>query len=176
MESEKNLSRSLNQTLQKLTESKNDTSEEILQAKAGSLAKEVETNKILEAELSKVTVSSSLAIEDLAKKVSQLSHQLIREREDAGCKLDQSRAEVSTMGSRLAESEAHIQQLATAAQDSTRPIVRQLESIQVQHAATIKNWENLEDTWNQRHTTMAHTNSELVARKTAFEDRMRELV
>jgi chromosome segregation ATPase len=166
----------LDHTLRELSESKNDSSESILQSQAEILEQEIETNRILHNELSRVTDSSTLAIEDLTKKASQLSHQLSREREDAGYKLDQSRAEVKTLGSRLAECEAHIQQLASIAQDATRPIVRQLESIQIQHGTTLKNWEALEDTWNARFQSLAHENSELVARKTAFDDRMREMV
>lgn len=123
-----------------------------------------------------MTKEKEAQVEELTTKVSHFSHQLSREREDAGYKLDQSRAEVKTLTTRLAECESHIQQLALNAQQNTRPIVRQLESIQAQHSSAIMNWESLEDSWNNRFQIMSQENSELVARKTASDDSMRELV
>lgn len=175
-ESESNLTASLATTLQELSESQKHASETIFQSQAIALEKEINTNQILHKQLSDLTESTNLTISDQARKISQLSHELSSERQEAAWRLDKSRSECGVLGTRIAECEAHIQLLSENAQEASRPIVRQLESVQAQHAATIRTWESLEEGWNMRYQKLEEEYSEMVARKAIFEEKIREMV
>lgn len=62
----------------------------------------------------------------------------------------QLRADIAELQQRVAETEAHAEEMSGAVSAATRPLLRQMENLQATHSSQQASWESLEMTLTQR--------------------------
>ncbi|KAJ3225276.1 hypothetical protein HDU81_008048 [Chytriomyces hyalinus] len=113
-------------------------------AHAEALEKEISANEALHKQLLEHQKNHSSIESALQKEVFDLRSLLARVEDEANWKEDNLRKEVMSLQNRLQATEARHEDLFAEARAADRPLVRQIESLQVQHAAARKDWEQIE--------------------------------
>ncbi|KAJ3248287.1 hypothetical protein HDU78_001293 [Chytriomyces hyalinus] len=113
-------------------------------AHAEALEKEISANEALHKQLLEQQKNHSSIECALQKEVFDLRSLLARVEDEANWKEDNMRKEVMSLQNRLQATEARHEDLFAEARAADRPLVRQIESLQVQHAAARKDWEQIE--------------------------------
>ncbi|KAJ3262897.1 TATA element modulatory factor 1 [Chytriomyces hyalinus] len=113
-------------------------------AHAEALEKEISANEALHKQLLEQQKNHSSIESALQKEVFDLRSLLARVEDEANWKEDNMRKEVMSLQNRLQATEARHEDLFAEARAADRPLVRQIESLQVQHAAARKDWEQIE--------------------------------
>ncbi|KAJ3410036.1 TATA element modulatory factor 1 [Chytriomyces hyalinus] len=113
-------------------------------AHAEALEKEISANEALHKQLLEHQKNHSSIESALQKEVFDLRSLLARVEDEANWKEDNMRKEVMSLQNRLQATEARHEDLFAEARAADRPLVRQIESLQVQHATARKDWEQIE--------------------------------
>ncbi|KAL1921986.1 uncharacterized protein VTP21DRAFT_10628 [Calcarisporiella thermophila] len=139
-----NLQVALDRARLDLTEARKAGEDASSQAQSSALEKELKANeelhRTLEAERNKANeMEQNLRREllQLRAAISNAQEQIRRQEEDA-------RHEIESLYSRLHVAETRGDDLAVSVQEATRPLLRQIESLQSQHSHALKNWNTVE--------------------------------
>ncbi|KAJ3036630.1 hypothetical protein HDV00_002526 [Rhizophlyctis rosea] len=143
-EKQAELQASLDRAWNDLTEARKLQAEANNAAAAERLEKEVKANEELHRQLETLKSENDSISAGLRKEIMDLRSALTRVEDEAGWREDNLRRELATAQQRLRSAESRNDDLQSVAQESTRPYLRQIELLQSQHSAAIKNWEGVE--------------------------------
>ncbi|KAJ3221599.1 hypothetical protein HK099_003359 [Clydaea vesicula] len=118
--------------------------ETIAVAKREALDKEAESSTEIHKRLEDFQKNSENIISSLRREIIEVRSKLTRVEDESGWKEDMLRKELSSLQWKLQSSESRNEDMASSANDSTKPLLRQLESLQNQHNLAQKNWEAVE--------------------------------
>ncbi|ORY39961.1 hypothetical protein BCR33DRAFT_719767 [Rhizoclosmatium globosum] len=136
-------------------------------AHAEALEKEIAANELLHKQLQSQKQNFLQLETALQKELHDLRSTLSRHDQESSWKEDSLRKEIASLQTRLAAADSRHEDLFSEARSADRPLVRQIESLQVQHAAARKDWEGIE-------TSLMHRLGE--AERLAFESGEKERV
>ncbi|KAJ3043630.1 TATA element modulatory factor 1, partial [Rhizoclosmatium hyalinum] len=112
-------------------------------AHAEALEKEIAANELLHKQLQSQKQNFLQLETALQKELHDLRSTLSRHDQESSWKEDSLRKEIASLQTRLAAADSRHEDLFAEARSADRPLVRQIESLQVQHAAARKDWEGI---------------------------------
>ncbi|KAJ3121534.1 TATA element modulatory factor 1 [Physocladia obscura] len=111
----------------------------------------------------------------LQKQAFDLQSALTRVENEANWKEDNLRKEIGQLQSRLQAAEERHEDIFAEARAADRPLVRQIESLQVQHAAARKDWEHIEINLTTRLQQAERESLEFAEREISHSQRYEDL-
>ncbi|TPX32645.1 hypothetical protein SmJEL517_g04333 [Synchytrium microbalum] len=144
------LQSALDRAWQELAESRKMQAEQSLTVQSEALEKGLKQNEDLNRQLDLLRSEADRAEAAYKKEIFEIRATLSRAEEEAGWREDNFRKEVALLQARLQSAEARHEDLTTATDDSTRPLLRQIEALQTQHQATLRSWEAVEKNLTMR--------------------------
>jgi DNA repair exonuclease SbcCD ATPase subunit len=82
--------------------------------------------------------------EELKQELYEIRKTLDNKIKENGWKEDQHQKEIANLNLRLQASESRMEDLSSIAQEASKPLLRQIESLQTQYNSSLKDWESLE--------------------------------
>ncbi|KAJ3001654.1 hypothetical protein HKX48_002767, partial [Thoreauomyces humboldtii] len=140
-------------SLAKATTELESTRSDLQESKRGASESAVHSESLLqaqrEAEQARTDLSSTVREAEsvqshLQSELQSLRATLAQREDEAGWKEDAWNRETSTLRARLQESEQTNRELANVGDESARPLLRQIETLQSQHASAVRKWETVE--------------------------------
>lgn len=147
-----------------------------MQAQTEALAKEVQANQDIHRQLVDLQHTSEETIRSLEREVTNLRAKLSRVEDEAGWKQDLLLKEKNVLQERLQSAEIRNEDLAASVQESTKPLLRQMESLQLQHNMALKTWESVEINLSERIQQCENEKSELSAKLRMMGETVKDLV
>ncbi|KAI8608252.1 TATA element modulatory factor 1 TATA binding-domain-containing protein [Chytriomyces sp. MP71] len=144
-------------------------------AHAEALEKEISANEALHKQLQAQQKQFAMLETALQKEVFDLRSTLARVEDESNWKEDSLRKEISSLQNRLQAAESRHEDLFAEARAADRPLVRQIESLQVQHAAARKDWEQIEISLTSRMQLAEKERFELAEKEKASLERYDDL-
>ncbi|TPX51081.1 hypothetical protein SeLEV6574_g00511 [Synchytrium endobioticum] len=127
-----------------LAETRRLQAEQNLNVQSAAIEKELKQNEELHRQLDLLRAEYDRADAAYKKEIFEARAALSGVEDEAGWREDNLRKEVALLQARLQFSEARHEDLMDTADDSTRPLLRQIEALQTQHQASLRSWEALE--------------------------------
>lgn len=149
-EKSKNLQSTLDRAWNELSDTKKQLAQESVAIESEALSKETNKNSELRDKVRMLEEEKESIEMALRKDIFDLRSTLSRVNEEAGWREDNFRKEIETLQLRLQESETRAQDVASTLQDSSKPLLRQIETLQQQYSVAVKNFEELERQWMER--------------------------
>ena len=94
--------------------------------------------------------SSGKREDELKQDLLQVRNTLDVKLKEFGRKEDQYQKEIANLNEQLEKSESRMEDLSAIGQEATKPLLRQIESLQAQYNSSLKDWESLEKSMANR--------------------------
>ncbi|KAI8822634.1 TATA element modulatory factor 1 TATA binding-domain-containing protein [Fimicolochytrium jonesii] len=134
----------LDRTKSKLLEAERVATEASSAAQSDALEAQARETANLKAELALAKKENEALQTSLSEEVQNLRMTLAQKEDEAGWKEDTLHREIAGLQRRLQEVEAQSHILASVSEESSAPLLRQIETLQSQHAASLRKWEQIE--------------------------------
>ncbi|KAI9007735.1 TATA element modulatory factor 1 TATA binding-domain-containing protein [Hyaloraphidium curvatum] len=170
-----NLQMALERAWAELSETRRLQASQNSQAQSEALEKEIKTNQDLHLKLEQARKDFETLESSSRKEILDLRTALARSEEDSGWKEDNLRKELEIMQSRLRAAENRNEDLSASVQESTRPLLRQIEALQTQQQQSQKNWEQAEKTLTARLHEAEMEREKSSIRERGWSERVNEL-
>ncbi|KAI8806168.1 TATA element modulatory factor 1 TATA binding-domain-containing protein [Cladochytrium replicatum] len=183
LESDLNSAKELNVSLQaqldrawqQLAEVRKQQAEANSVAQTEALEREIKANEQLHQQLDEVRSEAEATTAALKKELQELRMALARVEDETGWKEDVARKEITGLQNRLQAAEARNEELSSITQNSTKPLLRQIEMLQQQHAIAQKQWEHVEESMTIRLREMEVFRSTAAEKERAWSERLTDL-
>ncbi|KAJ1550624.1 TATA element modulatory factor 1, partial [Nowakowskiella sp. JEL0078] len=113
-------------------------------ATSDALEKEIKRSEELGGQVGALRVEHETVVSGLRKEIFELRSSLTRLEEESGWKEDALRKEINSLQIQRQAAEARNEELSSSSQDSSKPLLRQIELLQNQHNASLTSWEQME--------------------------------
>nr|KAJ3422261.1 hypothetical protein HK105_000470 [Polyrhizophydium stewartii] len=111
----------------------------------------------------------------LRQEIFELRASLLRSDEDAAWKEETLREEIQAMQMRLQAAESRNEDLSVLGQDTTKPLMRQIDLLQAQHSKALKDWEAAERSLTKRLYDAEAERSAALENERLLKERLSEL-
>ncbi|KAI8927054.1 TATA element modulatory factor 1 TATA binding-domain-containing protein [Entophlyctis helioformis] len=170
------------QTVKQLDEIKKMESESKVAAQAEALEKEMRANEEIHGQLEQMRAQAEAAETALRKEIYELRNGLSRLEDESGWKEENYRREINArhlldnaLQLRLQAADARNEDMSVIGQDATKPLLRQIESLQAQHSSALRDWEQIERTLTLRLQDVEHERAQAVESERSLKDRVMDM-